>query len=362
MKASGASSPIKKIGKYEIRRELAQGGFGRVFEAFDPVVGRPVAIKVLINESDPDTLKRFRLEATAAGNLNHPNIVTIYDFGEQDKLPYLVMEFLRGETLQEIIRSQTLTIIEKSKIMLQVAHGLECAHSHGVIHRDIKPANIMLLPDGAVKLMDFGIARGKSHEDNRLTQTGFLIGTLQYTAPELFQSAQADALTDIFAYGVVFYELVTGKHPFGSGDTASLVYQITCATPAPVRSISVDCPESLEQVIHRALEKDRNLRYQKLHEVRGDLEPALSEVQRERAECLIGGAEELLKEERWEEAHSLLREINDLDPANTKARRLRSVILQQQQLLGRKKRAHALSEEGMAALAARRFDEALTVS
>src|SRR5579872_6824567 len=151
---------VKKIGKYEIQAELGQGGFGRVYRAFDPTVGRPVALKILTAEGSRDVITRFRNEATSAGNLRHRNIVTIYDYGEFNGRPYLAMELLEGEDLTNIIHSRKpLTLLEKMDIMDQVADGLDCAHNNGIVHRDVKPANIRLLPDGTVKILDFGIAR-----------------------------------------------------------------------------------------------------------------------------------------------------------------------------------------------------------
>lgn len=363
MAGSGSSSKMKRIGKYEIKRQLAQGGFGRVFEAFDPFVGRPVAIKVLLNEGDPDTLKRFRLEATAAGNLHHANIVTIYDFGEQDGLPYLVMEFVEGETLQDVIRSQQpVPIEEKARIALRIAQGLDHAHHRGVIHRDVKPANIMIERGGNVKLMDFGIARAANQDTLRLTQTGFLVGTLQYTAPELFQSqnAQADAQTDLFAYGVVLYEFLSGQHPFGGGETASLIYRVTSTTPTPIREVCPECPELLAHIIHQALERDRSFRYTNFNELLCDLGPLVSGIERDRAAALIDQAEHLVQSGRWEDAQALVRDINELDPTNVRAKRLRNAVNEQQHQLSRRSQAQALREEGMIAFAERHFENAAT--
>ena len=175
-----AEPKSRQIGKYQIQAELGRGGFGSVYRAYDPTVGRLVAIKVLTAPGDQNLLTRFKNEAAAAGNLRHKNIVTIYDFGDHEGLPYIVMEFLDGEDLQQIIsRNQPLTLLQKVSIMLQVADGLYCAHRSGVVHRDVKPANIRLLPDGTVKIMDFGIARlvAGGSGGARLTRQGHVIGT-----------------------------------------------------------------------------------------------------------------------------------------------------------------------------------------
>src|SRR5580700_6391050 len=242
---------VKKIGKYEIQAELGQGGFGRVYRAFDPTVGRPVALKILMTEGNKDLLTRFRNEATSAGNLRHRNIVTIYDFGEFSGRPYLVMELLEGEDLtQTISTGKQLTLLQKMNIMDQVADGLDCAHSNGVVHRDVKPANIRLLPDGTVKIMDFGVARmSRDQQATRLTQQGDLIGTILYVSPEQFGGADADALCDIFAYGVTYYEFLANKHPFGSSDPRSVMFKITMEDPPPLRDLLPECPEFLEQIL-----------------------------------------------------------------------------------------------------------------
>src|SRR5580698_2841520 len=176
----------ERIGEYEIRGEIGKGGFGKVYRGFDPTVGRLVAIKVLSSGGDASTLARFRTEATAAGNLNHKNIVTVFEFGEDQGTFFLVMEYLEGRDLQHVMPDAgSLKLVDKMNIMSQVAEGLQCAHQHGIVHRDVKPANIMLLADGTVKIMDFGIARLTHADSARLTQSGFLMGTLTYMAPEL---------------------------------------------------------------------------------------------------------------------------------------------------------------------------------
>ena len=239
-----------QIGRYEVQAELGRGGFGRVYRAYDPTVGRPVAIKILTQVS-ADTRTRFRNEATVAGNLRHKNIVTVYEYGAFEGLPFLAMEYLEGEDLHHIITSgKALSLLEKCNIMAQVADGLHYAHSSGVVHRDMKPANIMLLRDGTVKIMDFGIARLTRKPDaTRLTQQGFLIGTLRYMAPEQLAGAEFNAQCDIFAYGVIFYELLTGRHPFDAPDAQSLMYKLSFEEPAPIRDFVLGAPDALQQVI-----------------------------------------------------------------------------------------------------------------
>jgi serine/threonine-protein kinase len=205
---------IGRIGKYTVEKELGQGGFGKVYLALDPDVGQPVAIKKLLTEGDPDLLKRFQLEIRTTAALRHKNIVTIHASGEDEGHPYLVMEFLEGRTLKQIIQGRVpLSLLDKVRIMTQVAEGLAYAHSKGVVHRDVKPENIMLLPDDNVKIMDFGIALGPNRNTN-VTQTGGIIGTPSYFAPEQLEGYKASEQTDIFSFGDVFYELLTGINPF----------------------------------------------------------------------------------------------------------------------------------------------------
>jgi serine/threonine-protein kinase len=319
---------FKRLGKYEIQAELGRGGFGTVFRAFDPTVGRLVALKVLMSEAGKDIVTRFRTEATAAGNLRHENIVTIYEFGDEKGLAFIAMEYLEGEDLQQVLASgRPLTLLEKISIMTQAAAGLDCAHRYGVVHRDVKPANIRLLPDGRVKIMDFGIARLiRDAGVARLTRRGHLLGTLLYMAPEQLMGADTDALSDIFAYGVTFYELLTGRHPFQADDPRAVFYKITSEDPELIHDLIPDCPETLDHVVRRALHKDRELRYQTLRDLRVDIEPVLAALRRERADELVTGAQRLVADRSLDPALALLNEAIDLDSANQAARELRDSV------------------------------------
>ena len=279
---------VGQIGRYKVLGELGRGGFGRVFRAFDPTVSRLVAVKML-TEGGKDVLTRFRNEATVAGNLRHENIITVYEYGEHQGQPFLAMEYLEGEDLHHIIACRKpLTLLQKCNIMAQVADGLYCAHQHGVVHRDVKPANIMLLHDGRVKIMDFGIARIiRDTEATRLTRQGFVLGTLLYMAPEQFAGPDIDALCDIFAYGLIYFELLAGKHPFEASDWRALMYKISFEDPPPLLTLAPEVPEALERVITRILHKDRELRYQSLKEVLFDTEPILIELRQPRRRLLI---------------------------------------------------------------------------
>jgi serine/threonine-protein kinase len=319
---------FKRLGKYEIQAELGRGGFGTVFRAFDPTVGRLVALKVLVSDAGKDLVTRFRTEATAAGNLRHENIVTIYEFGDDKGLAFIAMEYLEGEDLQKVLVSgKPLTLLEKISIMTQAAAGLDCAHRHGVVHRDVKPANIRLLPDGRVKIMDFGIARLiRDAGVARLTRRGHLLGTLLYMAPEQLMGSDTDALSDIFAYGVTFYELLTGRHPFQADDPRSVFYKITSEDPELIHDLIPDCPETLDHVVRRALHKDRELRYQTLRDLRVDIEPVLTALRRERAAELVNDAQRLVADRSLDPALALLNEAIDFDSANQTARQLRDSV------------------------------------
>ena len=279
---------LGRIGRYELQAELGRGGFGQVYRAHDPIVGRLVAIKVLVATGDPDLLVRFRNEAGAAGKLRHRNIVVIYDFGEHDGLPYLVMELLEGQDLERIISThQPMSLPQKVDVMRQMVSGLNHAHSRGIVHRDVKPANVMLVGDGTIKIMDFGIALLNQATAARITPQGSLIGTFPYMAPEQFHGEASDPLTDIFALGVTCYKLLTGMHPFIAQEMASLMFNIMSKTPDPIRSLMPDCPEALEMVVSRLLAKDRDSRYQNLEDALFDLEPISVDLRKEQVQYLV---------------------------------------------------------------------------
>ena len=348
------------IGKYKIVDELGHGGFAVVYRAFDPSVGRPVAIKIL-TERGPDVLTRFRNEATVAGNLRAENIVTVFEYGEHEGQPFLAMEYLEGEDLQHIINSnKPLTLLEKCNIMSQVAEGLDYAHRTGVVHRDVKPANIMVRRDGVVKIMDFGIARiTRDTGATRLTQQGFMLGTLIYMAPEQFGGAEIDALSDIFAYGVVYYELLTGRHPFKAADARTLMYKISFEEPAPITDFIPDAPAGLQAVLTKILHKERELRYPNLREVESDIQPIRMELQRQRAATLLTQARELFDKKQLEPAQNVALEALTLDPSNSQCRALREQIQKQLQQRTVQPRIELLLKDGEEHLVQRRFLDAV---
>ncbi len=351
----------ERIGKYEIQAEIGRGGFGRVYRGYDPTVGRVVAIKVLLPDtSDPEFLTRFKMEATTAGNLHHPNLVTIHEFGEDNGSQFLVMEYLEGEDLQKIIRDRKpLPILDKVEIMQQVAAGLHCAHENNVIHRDVKPSNVMVMRDNLVKLMDFGIARLTRSDTTRFTKAGFLVGTLNYMSPEQFRDVEVDALCDIWAFGVIYYEFLTGRFPFDGSSTPAILYSITTVEPPPPSSLVPDCPEALSQMIMKTLAKDRDLRYQSLQEFQLDVGPILLDMRRQRANQLIPEARAFFEQERGDDAQRVVRRILDLDPMHVEARQLRERIQRLAQRQAIVPKVDAFKKSGEEQLSQKRYAEAI---
>jgi serine/threonine-protein kinase len=244
-----------KFGKYEVVGKIGVGGFGEVYKGRDPYIKRLVAIKTCTSDDD-NIRSRFFREAEIAGNLHHRHITTIYDFGIEAELPYLVQEFLTGEDLDGIIaRKEQIPLPQKLRHLLQVARGLEYAESQGVVHRDIKPANIRILADGTAKIMDFGIAK-LLHQESGLTRTGMTVGTAAYLAPEQVKGEAVDHRTDIFSFGVLSYELITGSRPFRGQTFSAVLYQILTDEPAPVPGLCANCPPKLTRIIEQCMEKD----------------------------------------------------------------------------------------------------------
>ena len=260
----------RKIGKYEIAEQIGVGGFGAVFRARDPFIKRTVAVKTC-SLNDEEIRSRFFREAELAGNLHHRHITTIYDFGVEDGIPYIVQEFLTGEDLDKVVkRGDDLPIARKLEILMAIAEGLDYAHRNSIIHRDIKPSNIRILEDGSVKIMDFGIAKSLLSESS-LTQTGITLGTSAYLAPEQIRGEPLDQRTDIFALGVLAYELLTNRKPFRGEHLSTVLYKILNETPEPVHAIVPDCPPALSQIVSIAMDKDIEHRYPSMEAFRNDL-------------------------------------------------------------------------------------------
>ncbi len=261
----------QKIGKYEITGKIGSGGFGAVYSGRDPYIKRTVAIKTC-QLNDEEIKSRFFREAELAGNLHHRHITTIYDFGVENGIPYIVQEFLSGEDLdKKVKRAEPLPLVRKVEILVAIADGLAYAHAAGIIHRDIKPANVRILEDGSVKIMDFGIAKSLQSESN-LTQTGITLGTSAYLAPEQIRGEPVDRRTDIFSLGILAYELLTYRKPFRGEHLSTVLYKILNETPEPIESLAPDAPASLVAIVGRAMEKQRESRYASMEAVRQDLQ------------------------------------------------------------------------------------------
>jgi len=287
----------KKVSHYRVLEILGGGGMGVVYKAEDLKLGRRVALKFLPEEmgKDAKALERFEREARAASALDHPNICTIHEFADHDGQPFIVMPLLEGQTLRDRIASRTgpFSTDELLNVAFQVVDGLEAAHEKGIIHRDIKPANIFVTNRNEAKILDFGLAKLPSGDPEAppyqvmpagmathlsLTRTGVALGTAAYMSPEQVRGEKLDGRTDLFSFGLVFYEMATGRQPF-SGETAAVLHEaILHRTPVPAREFNPELPPKLENVINRALQKDRDARYQSASEMRADLQTLKPEM------------------------------------------------------------------------------------
>jgi hypothetical protein len=262
----------KTIGRYEILQLVGRGGMGVLYRARDHALERDVALKMMLMDFtlDPTAHERFQREAKAVARLQHRNVVTIHELGEADGAPYIVMEFLGGKDLDTILHDQTpLTLAEKLDIASQLCEGLGYAHEQGIVHRDIKPGNVRVLDDGTVKILDFGIAKFAL---SSVTQSGTIMGTPSYMAPEQVMGQVVDGRADLFSAGVLLYELLAGKKPFIGEAPTAVVYQIMHVEPPAVRLAIPDLPEALDEIVARALKKNPDERYSHASEMAADLQ------------------------------------------------------------------------------------------
>lgn len=252
------------IAKYRIERILGQGSMGVVYKGHDPDINRPVAIKtiresLLAGTMGAELLRRFHTEAQAAGKLLHPAVVAIYEFGQDQGMPYFVMEYVEGEDLKSLLSAQRFTVSEAVDIVSGILDGLAYVHQLGVVHRDIKPANIFITSDKNVKIADFGIAR---IADSDQTQMGNVLGTPAYMSPEQCLGNPVDARSDVFSTGVVLYQMLSGQKPFVGHQAHQIIHQVTQTTPTPVSALVRDLPPALDDVVSKALAKRPEARYQ----------------------------------------------------------------------------------------------------
>jgi len=265
---------LTKAGRYEVVRELGRGSMGVVYQGYDPVIGRTVAIKTMLTEGltsqeFQEFRARFQREARAAGVLSHPNIVNVFDYGEDSGILYLIMEYLEGKSLEKLVEGQNILPIETIiPIYDQVCSALDHAHQHSIVHRDIKPANIMILDNGLVKVTDFGIAKMMSMG---MTQAGQVLGTPNYMSPEQVKGRQIDGRSDIFSLGIILYDLVTGEMPFAGQNITTVIYKIINENPIPPRELDATIHPGLSYVICKALAKSPDERYQTCRELAYDL-------------------------------------------------------------------------------------------
>ena len=283
----------EEIGVYRLMEELGRGGMGTVCLAYDTRLKRKAALKILRTQliNDPERVRRFQREARAASALNHPNIITIYDFGQENGRDYIASEFVEGRTLRAYVGDPGLTLNEIIDVAVQVARALEAAHSAGIVHRDIKPENIVLRPDGYVKVLDFGLAKLTEREsgDDKAaesaswrvdfeTQAGMVLGTVNYMSPEQARGQTVDGRSDLFSLGVVLYELIAGRRPFVGKTWNHTLLAIMDTEPAPIQRFAKGAPAALQQVLSRALANNRERRYQTARELLDDLEALQGEL------------------------------------------------------------------------------------
>lgn len=354
------SANLSRIGKYEVLGILGRGGMGRVYRALDRQLGREVAIKTLTEgfTGNAEMLERFYSEASKTGMLKHPNIVTVYDLGEQDGFPYIVMEYVAGEPLDKVIHSnRTLTLATKLAIIEQVCHALAYAHRNDVIHRDVKPANVILQPDGAVKLLDFGIAR-QEKSDAGLTQTGSVIGTIHYMAPERLQCREFDGRSDIFSTGVMLYQLLSGHLPF-EGEDYGAIQKVLNEPYPPLSTYVSSYPPDVDTVLARSLAKQAADRFASAEEMAAEIAGIAEQVKNDQILDMFQQAERLVSTEELTKAREILLRIAKLDAKHVPARQL---MVEVQQSLAQRQRAaqvQQLRAQAEDACLEKRFSDAI---
>ena len=359
------ANTLTRIGKYDIVGVLGRGGMGVVYRAIDSHLGREVAIKTLTEgiKSDSDMLARFYDEGRKTGSFKHPNIVTVFELGDDKGIPYIVMELVDGDPLDKLIGSdEKLSLVERMRIVEAVCSALGYAHRHNVVHRDVKPANIYVQPDGRVKLLDFGIARleEKKSQDLSLTRPGHIIGTVPYMAPERLRDKPLDRRSDIFAAGVVLYQLVSGELPF-SGDEVVLMQKILNEPHPPLSVKCKVCPPSLDAIVDRALAKSPDDRYSTADEMAADLTTTIAEIQEEQAQELLPEAKRLIEANDLLRARAALQQLLKIQSKHPEARELLADIQRQLSLRLREERIQQIKQQAEGLLDEKEFDKSLAI-
>jgi eukaryotic-like serine/threonine-protein kinase len=311
---------LRKLGKYDVLGELGRGAMGVVYRAHDPIINRLVAMKTITNAvaADQSLLERFYREAQSAGGLQHPNIVTIYDMGDEKGIPYIAMELIEGSSFEQLIAERASDPISlKLVYAVQACRAFDYAHKRGIVHRDIKPGNIMVTKEGTVKVVDFGIARVL---ETSKTQTGMLIGTFAYMSPEQYHGEHADERSDIWAFGVLLFELLCYQRPFAGETPVSLMHGICSQEPAALRKFLSDYPNELEDIVSKTLRKSPAQRYQSMEELLLDLEPLCKRLQVQSVNELVVQGRRLVEQNQLPEARDVIRLALRIDSNNQHVR------------------------------------------
>src|SRR4029079_483335 len=323
----------RSIGRYRIIDRLGKGAMGVVYSAHDSLMERSVAIKIMMTdiEDDPEISTRFYREARAAGQLVHPNIITIFDMGEDDGRPFIVMELLEGQTLNKHIETPDGADLERRiELMIQICSGLNAAHSRGIFHRDIKPGNLLVRANGELKIVDFGIARLASSSMNA---SGLIVGTPDYMSPEQARGPDVDQRSDIFSVGAVFYLMLTGRKPFSAADPISVLTKVQTDAPLPTRDS--EAPPALTRLIMKALAKDPAERYQSCARMIAELEHVRRDLENETKQWLDEAGQRLQQIESLISQRRTLIAALDIVPAPAEVETARVDLL----------RSHALQTE-----------------
>ncbi|MGA3127080.1 MAG: protein kinase [Candidatus Korobacteraceae bacterium] len=355
------ANDITRIGSYDVVGVIGEGGMGIVYKGVDPRIGRSVAIKLMTSgfSKNEEAMRRFYREAQSVGVLQHPNIVVVYDLGDQDGNPFLVMEYLDGESLDKVIASRReLSIVEKLQIIVKILHALNYAHQRRIVHRDVKPGNVMVMPDGDCKLVDFGIAR---MGDANLTHTGQIVGSMSYMSPEQLNGYDVDGRTDVWSAAVLFYQLLTFHLPFEGRDTAALIVKILSENPPPLSTyIQNHYPPELDEIIRRALAKDRDARYATADEFAFDLEHVEGLLKAQMVSEYVEEARATMDSDLGR-ARELLSRVLKVDTQNSTAKQM---LYQVQQLMHQQQRVdqvQVLRSRAEEALNKSNWEDALTL-